>query len=145
MKRLAVTLLLSAFSTAVVAAPSPQKTSDARLAAGLLGTWQIPETRKSRKIVGEATYTRDGIVAGFVLGRVKFSDGCKIETRIKVKARWRIDQGIMDVDRFQTDPRGVMPADHKERYQIVSLTEDEVLFKSLGDGSELFRRRKKSR
>jgi hypothetical protein len=116
--------------------------SDASLAARLLGTWQAPESRTSATIKGEATYSGDGSVAGFVVSPQRTAGGA--EVTFKLRAHWKVEGGVVHMRDFETEPKGLFPAGHTQRYKIVALTPTEVVFRDLNNGAELYRRRRQS-
>jgi putative cell wall-binding protein len=134
----AVVLLIVALAAS--AAGDTQK-SDASLAAGLIGKWKAPESRQSQKILGEITYAPDGVATGYSTGMVPSLDGSPHAVRINLKARWKIENHILLVSDIETDPTGVIPQGTLLKYEIVSLSPTELVFKNLKDGAELYRRR----
>lgn len=115
--------------------------SDASLAAGLLGTWEAPKRHGSKKIVVQSTYTKDGLVVGFTTSAARYPDGTTKEIRIRVSARWKVQDGVLFVSDYKTEPPGLTPKGWAQRYKILSLGADTVLFRPLTDGSEQYRRR----
>ena len=128
-------------STALVR--SEPKISDATLVAAILGTWEQLAPDDPQKTIGESTYTKDGFVRGFAVMSAKSSDGSTKDIKITMKAQWRIENGAIYLNRFETIPSELLPVDHAQQYEIVSISSDEMVFRDPKDGEELRRRRKK--
>jgi hypothetical protein len=111
--------------------------ADSRLSAELLGTWVISE---KAQVVGEATYSGDGAIAGFVVSPQRTVMGS--ELTFKLRAHWKVENGVLHLRDFETDPNGLFPPGHTQRYKIVSLTDSEAVFRDLDKGTDLVRRRR---
>ena len=138
-------MLLRSFlilTLAACAAPEVTPRSDASYAEGLLGTWEALESPRSQKVESESTYTKDGFVGGFLTATAKYPGGTTGTFRVKVRARWRVENGILHVRDYETEPAGVLPPGYGQKYQILALDADHILFRALDDGKELPRRRK---
>ena len=141
--RLALTLF-ALVTTVCGAAGADLQKSDADLSVALLGSWEALATSGPHKIESESTYTKDGFVAGFFWATATYPNGTTEEVTVKVRASWKVADGFLLVNDYTTDPPGVLPAAYSQKYKILSLTADEVIFRALDDGSELHRRRKRA-
>ena len=138
--RLFVTAI-SAFVLVASAFAGGVQRTDASLSAALLGTWEAPERPGAKKAVIQSTYTQNGLVVGFTTSTARNAAGTTKNVRIKVRVRWKVRGGVLIVYDYEPDPPGVMPKGWAQRYRILSLNADEVLFRSLSDGTAHYRRR----
>ena len=142
MKIYLVVILCLAF--AGIGSAQVAERSDAEITAALLGTWEELASPASNQVVGESTYAQDGTVTGYTTPTTPAPGADALPTRIRVQARWQVDRGVLVVDRYETEPAGILPRGYRLKYEIVSITSDEIVFRVLGSRQELYRRRKKN-
>ena len=139
-----ILLVICALMACASASTDKVGRSDEGYSAGLLGTWEAPVARGSDKILSTSTYTQDGFVGGYSTGTASHPDGRTEEFTFKVRARWRVEGGVLIVTDYETQPPGIIPKGYGQKYRIASLDDGEVVFRALDDGSELYRRRPKA-
>lgn len=127
---------------AATPAPGTGKGSDIVWRKILLGTWQAVDTPEATTINGEATFTPDGRAAGYTTATYAYQDGTTSDVKISMNFRWRLENGVVILDQFDSDPPGFIKKTQVRRFQIVSMNDTGAVFKDLDDGQEIYRRRK---
>ena len=130
-------LILSGIGNAQVL----QKTDEV-LTKALLGTWEEPENLTSDKMISESTYTKDGIVSGSVTMLARSPDGRDQNTQFKVHAHWKVNNGTLLVDNYETIPAGIIPKASVVSYEIALPTQDELILQLPSNKQEHHLRRK---
>ena len=118
----------------------PEKAEPAPTA--LVGTWEELESRFSGNVISESTYTKDRVLFGSATLPVRRPDGSQRDAQFKVRARWKLDKGVLLMDGYETIPPGIIPSTSVQRLEVASLTTDELVLCSPSDGRERYARRK---
>lgn len=149
-------VIVESIGTAVVVAPAPvvaaippappapvaiDTTDEARRKA-LLGTWQAIDSPTATQINGEATFTTDGKATGYTTATYVYNDGYTSDVKVSLDFKWKLENGIITLDHFLSDPPGFIKKTHHKRFEIQSMTNDNMILKDLADGEEVYRRRK---
>lgn len=131
-------------NTLPAATPTPGtgKASDVIWRKILLGTWQAVESPTATTIDGEATFTPDGKAVGYTTATYLYGDGSTSDVKVSMKFNWRIVNGVIILDQFESDPAGFIKNTLIRRFEIKSMNDTGAVFKDLADGQEVYRRRK---
>lgn len=129
---------------APAAAPAPvaiAATDEARRQA-LLGTWQAVDSPTATQVNGEGTFTANGKATGYTTATYVYNDGYTSDVKVSLDFKWKLENGIITLDHFESDPPGFIKKTHLKRFEIKSMTSDSLILKDLADGEEVYRRRK---
>lgn len=133
----------TALPTAITApAPVPAPTQDEVWRKVVLGTWQAVDNPESTTINGETTFTPDGKAAGYTTATYLYGSGNTKEVRIGLKFNWKIVDGVLILDHYESDPPDFFPKTHARRFEIKSLSATGAVLRDLIDDQEVYRRRK---
>lgn len=122
--------------------PGTGKASDAIWRKILLGTWQAVENPTATVIDGEATFTPDGKAVGYTTATYVYGDGSTSDVKVAMKFNWKIVNGVIILDQFESDPSGFIKSTLIRRFEIKSMNDTGAVFRDLADGQEVYRRRK---
>jgi len=122
--------------------PGTGRGSDAVWRKIMLGTWQAVDDPQATAINGEATFTPDGRAVGYTTATYVYQDGATSDVKVSMNFRWRIEQGVVILDQFESDPPGFIKKTLVRRFEIKSMNDTGAVFKDLDDGQEVYRRRK---
>lgn len=122
--------------------PGTGKASDAIWRKIMLGTWQAVDEPTSTQINGEATFTPDGKAVGYTTATYVYGDGSTSDVKVALKFNWKIVNGIITLDQFESDPGGFVKNSLIRNFEIKSMNDTGAVFKDLADGQEVYRRRK---
>lgn len=134
------TLVTATAPAALTVAAIPA--DDNALRQGLLGTWQAIDSPTATHINGEGTFTADGKASGYTTATYVYNDGYTSDVKVNMNFQWRLDNGVITLDQFVSDPAGFIKSNHLKRFEIKSMTSDSLVLKDLADGEEIYRRRK---
>ncbi len=127
---------------AATPAPGTGKASDVIWRKIMLGTWQAVDSPTATSVNGEATFTPDGKAVGYTTATYVYGDGSTSDVKVAMKFQWKIENGIIVLDHFESDPHGFIPATQVRRFEIQSMNDTGAVFKDLSDGEPVYRRRK---
>ncbi len=127
---------------AATPAPGTGKASDAIWRKIMLGTWQAVDSPSATEINGEATFTPDGKAVGYTTATYVYADNSTSDVKIAMKFQWKIVNGVIILDQFDSDPAGFIKSTLIRRFEIKSMNDTGAVFKDLDDGQEVYRRRK---
>lgn len=134
---------LPALLLALTASANPATvTDDHTLRQALLGTWQAVDSPTATQINGEGTFTADGKASGYTTATYVYKDGYTSEVKINLSYQWQLQNGVITLDQFVSDPKGFIKATEVKRFEIQSITQDSLVLKDLADGEAVYRRRK---
>lgn len=132
----ATSVTLSAKDAAINAA------NDATLRKALLGTWQAVDSPTATMVNGEGTFLADGSATGYTTATYVYNDGNTSDVKVGLKFRWAIQNGVLTLNQFVSDPSQFIKPNHVKRFEILSVSSDGMALKDLSDGEEIYRRRK---
>lgn len=127
---------------AATPAPGSGRASDVIWRKILLGTWQAVDSPDATAINGEATFTPDGRAVGYTTATYAYQDGSTSDVKVSMSFRWKIKDGVIILDEFDSDPPGFIKKTQVRRFEIKSMNDTGAVFKDLDDGQEIYRRRK---
>lgn len=122
--------------------PAPGPGHDGIWRKIMLGTWQALENPESTVIDGEATFTPDGKATGYTTATYLYADGKTSDVKVAIDFRWKIVDGVIILDQFESDPPGFIKKTQVRRFEIRSMNDTGAVFKDLDDGQNVYRRRK---
>ncbi|WP_022955288.1 putative periplasmic lipoprotein [Perlucidibaca piscinae] len=144
----ALALATSACATpkaSVSMAASTQKTivsaNDLAWRQAILGTWQAVESPESTTPHGEATFTADGNATGYTTATYVYNDGQTSDVKVKIRFKWRIENGVVIMDQFVSDPASFVSPTQVRRFEIEAMNEKGAIFRDLADGEKVYRRK----
>lgn len=138
------TLVTATTPTTVIAPPitTPIAANDDARRQALLGTWQALDSPTATQINGEGTFTADGKATGYTTATYVYNDGYTSDVKVALSFEWRLENGIITLDHFKSDPAMFIKSTHIKKFEIKSMTSDSLVLKDLSDGEEVYRRRK---
>jgi len=128
--------------SATVWAALPIAANDTARRQGLLGTWQALDSPAASQINGEGTFTADGKASGYTTATYVYKDGYTSDVKVSMNFQWRLENGVITLDHFVSDPVSFIKSTQIKRFEIQSMTSDSLVLKDLADGEEVYRRRK---
>ena len=123
-------------------ADQPAIPDDNALRQALLGTWQAVDSPAATQINGEGTFTADGKASGYTTATYVYQDGYTSDVKINLQYQWQLNNRVITLDQFVSDPKGFIKATEVKRFEIQSMTADSLVLKDLADGEAVYRRRK---
>lgn len=134
----ATPVALSAKDAAINAA------NDAILRKALLGTWQAVDSATATTVNGEGTFLADGSASGYTTATYVYNDGYTSDVKVGLTFRWAVQNGVLTLNQFVSDPSQFIKPDHVKRFEVLSITPEGMSLKDLSDGEVVYRRRKAS-
>ena len=128
--------------TVPAAAPVTVATDDRSRQAALLGTWQAVDSPTATSINGEGTFLANGTATGYTTATYLYNDGNTSQAKIDLTFRWQIENGVLTLNHFISDPAHFIKPTHMKRFEILSISQDSMMLKDLSDNEVIYRRRK---
>lgn len=122
--------------------PPPGPGNDGIWRKIVLGTWQAVDSPEATAVNGEASLTPDGRAVGYTTATYVYGDGSTSDVKVGTKFRWRIEEGVLIFDQYESDPPGFIKASQVRRFAIQSMNDTGAVLKDLDDGELVYRRRK---
>ena len=137
-------LLLPTFTQAASpATPAAQPSStDFALRQALLGTWQAVDNPTATIVNGEGTYQANGTASGYTTATYVYNDGYTSDVKVGLIFKWSIENSVLTLNNFVSDPSLFIKPTHVKRFEILSINPDCMTLKDLSDGEIVYRRRK---
>ena len=123
-------------------APVIAATDDKSRRAALLGTWQAVDSPTATTVNGEGTFLADGSATGYTTATYVYNDGYTSDAKVDLTFRWQIENGVLTLNHFVSDPAQFIKPTHVKRFEILSINPDGMTLKDLSDGEVIYRRRK---
>ena len=138
---------IAASATVATQVPAPAAATtipvnDNALRQGLLGTWQAVDSPTATHINGEGTFTADGKASGYTTATYVYKDGYTSDVKVGLTFRWSLENKVLTLNDFVSDPSQFIKPTHIKRYEILTINPDSMTLKDLADGEIIYRRRK---
>ncbi len=116
--------------------------SDLALRQALLGTWQAVDSPTATVVNGEGTFQSNGTASGYTTATYVYNDGYTSDVKVGLIFKWHLENSVLTLDDFVSDPSQFIKPNHIKRFEILSINQSSMTLKDLADGEVIYRRRK---